>query len=1059
MIRATLKTAFACLLIGWLMPESGHAATPPLEYNRDVRPILVENCFSCHGADSAARKAKLRLDSYEEATAPREGARPAVVAGKPQESEAILRIRAESEDDVMPPPASRKVLSLQQKQVLERWVAEGAKYQPHWSFIAPVKEKLPVVRDSRWVRNPIDAFILARLEREGLKPAPEADRRALARRLSYDLTGLPPKPEDVEAFVKDKSPDAYEKLVDRWMASPHWGEHRARYWLDVARYADTHGIHFDNYREIWAYRDWVINAFNANVPFDRFTIEQLAGDLLPNATREQKIATGFNRCNITTSEGGAIEDEYLVLYARDRTETASQIWLGMTAGCAVCHDHKYDPLSQREFYQLSAYFNNNNQRAMDGNVKDTPPVLVLPKPNDETRWQQLPAAIEAAQKRADDHKSQAKLKFDAWLKQPDLAGVESAAVPGQPVFHAALSEGGGEALGVVVNGADRKVPVGTNAIWLEGAIADKAWQVGERRDPEFAEVGRFERTNQFSCAVWVKRGGPTQGAVLSRMRDGGDYRGWDLYVEGGRPAAHLIHRWSGNALKVVGKKELPKEKWAHLCVTYDGSSKASGLKLYVNGEPVAVNIEQDSLTESVLTDAPFVLGHRSGGSRLNGWGMQDLRIYSRQLAAPEIKSVADIARLKWFAARPVEKRGDDASGEIFGVWLRVFDAEYPKLTQAADALRAESAEIKKRSNVAYVMSERETPPEAYLLFRGEYDKRRDKLAPGTPKILPPLPSGAPSNRLGLAQWLVRPEHPLTARVTVNRFWQELFGTGIVRTAGDFGLAGEMPSHPELLDWMAVEFREQGWDVKKFFRLLVTSATYRQSAVVTPEKLARDPQNRLLARGARFRMDAEMIRDTALASSGLLVERIGGPSVRPYQPDGIWEAVAMPESDTRHYKRDSGESLYRRSLYTFWKRAAPPASLDVLNAPSRETCTVRRERTDTPLQALVTLNDPQFVEAARNLAERALLQAGSKPDQRIEFMAQRLIARPLSGAERGIVKAVLKDLMSHYHAAPQAAAALVAVGESKPDPKLDPPTLAAYTMVANQLLNLDEVLNK
>ena len=1037
-----------------------HAGQPAasVQYNRDIRPIISENCFVCHGADSGSRKAKLRLDSFEEATAKREDGIVIIAPGKPDESEVVRRIFDEG-DDLMPPEKSHKVLTTQQKNLLKRWIGEGAKYEPHWSFIAPVKAPLPKVKNPKWVRNPVDDFVLARLERENLKPAPEADRRTLARRLSYDLTGLPPKPAEVEAFVADKSPDAYEKLVDRWLASPQWGEHRGRYWLDAARYADSNGIHFDNYREMWTYREWVINALNANMPFDQFTIEQLAGDLLPKATRDQKIASGFNRCNITSNEGGAIDEEYLVLYARDRTEATSQVWLGMTTGCAVCHDHKYDPLSQKEFYQLSAFFNNTTQRAMDGNIKDTPPVMVVPTPEDAVRWAAIKGDTAEAEKQVNERQQAARPLFDSWRERPVLDEALTRGLTNGLVFYASLAEGTGEVVAAEVAGVKQEVRVGTNTLWQDGVLAAKAWFVPKEATPEFPGVGDFARDQQFSYAAWVKPGEDKNGALFARMTEGPGHRGWDLFLEGKQLMVHLISAWEENAIKVVAKKDLSKDKWSHVCVTYDGSSKAKGVKIYVNGEAQALDTDKDSLTNSIRTEVPFTIGQRHRGDRLDGAGIQDVRIYARELGKDEASQLAHVPRLQWLAAKPVESRTKDETEELFGLWLNQLDAPYNKLVATREDLKREDGAIRKRGTVAHVMQEKSETAEAFLLFRGQYDQRRDKLAPETPKVLPPMATDLARNRLGFAQWLVRPEHPLTARVTVNRYWQELFGTGIVRTAGDFGVAGEMPSHPELLDWLAVEFRDGGWDVKKFFKLLVTSATYRQSAVNASEKLLRDPQNRLLAHGPRFRMDAEMVRDTALVASGLLVPKIGGPSVKPYQPDGVWEAVAMPESNTKSYKHDSGEGLYRRSLYTFWKRAAPPASLDILNAPNRETCTVRRERTDTPIQALVTLNDPQFVEAARNLAERTLKDGGVADAARIDFMAQRLIARPLRPAERKIVANGLKDLLAHYRASPKEAEALVKVGESKADTTLDKPTLAAYTMVANQLMNLDEVLNK
>jgi hypothetical protein len=1046
-------------LVGFSLTSS-IAAERKLEFNHDIRPILSENCFACHGVDSAARKAGLRLDIFEDATAPRKDNKYAIAPGKPDESEMMRRILTTNEDDLMPPPKSHKVLTAEQKELLRQWIAEGAQYQPHWSLISPSRPAVPQVRNKRSVRNPIDNFIFARLEAENLKPAPEADRRTLARRLSLDILGLPPKSEEVEAFVKDKSPDAYEKYVDLLMSSPHWGEHRGRYWLDAARYGDTHGIHIDNFREMWTYRDWVINAFNRNLPFDQFTIEQLAGDLLPNPTMEQKIASGFNRCNITTSEGGAIDEEYIVLYARDRTETASQVWLGLTAGCAVCHDHKYDRLSQKEFYELSAFFNNTTQKAMDGNVKDTPPIIPVPLKEDRARFEALPAEKKIAETAVEDRKKAAEPDFAAWMKATPADALKGSLPKDAPAFFASLSDNQEKTLAVQVAGKARTLTLATNVTWQDGAVAEKAFSTSTTTTPELADVGDYDTSQSFSVAVWVRLGESRDGGLLSRMNEDDAFRGWDLWLEGGgKPGTHIVHKWPDDALKVVSKKAIEPNRWTHVCLTYDGSAKSGGVKIYIDGESQAFDIQADKLKGTTRTTVPFKIGQRNKTSPVEKAGLQDLRIYSRVLKSSEIKNLGTSMRMGWLVAKPAESRTKEESSELYSRWLTTTDKPYQQAVAKVAAIQKEDQQIRSRGTIAHISNERDTPAEAYVLFRGEYDKRRDKVGPETPEALPPMPADFPKNRLGFAKWLLQPEHPMTTRVTVNRFWQELFGTGIVRTAGDFGVSGEMPSHPELLDWLAVEFRDGGWDVKKFFKLVVTSATYRQSAAVTSDKIAKDRDNRLLSRGPRFRMDAEMVRDYALAASELLVPKIGGPSVKPYQPDGVWEAVAMIGSNTRDYKRDTGENLYRRSVYTFWKRSAPPASMDIFNAPSRETCAVRRERTNTPLQALATLNDTQMVEAARLLAERAIKDGGEKPTERLDYLARRLLARPLKSDERKISEDVLKDLLAHYKAAPKDAEALVTVGDWKADASVDKPTLAAYTMVANQLMNLDEVLNK
>jgi hypothetical protein len=1046
----TLRRAVPTLAVVLLSTTLGRAAGP-VEFDRDIRPILAEHCFACHGSDATARKAKLRLDQRDSAVK-----KGAIVPGKPDDSGLIQRICSDDPKELMPPPKSNKQLTAEQKDRLRRWVMAGAPYRAHWSLVAPVRPAPPAVKDKDWVRNPVDAFVLAGLERADLRPAPEAERRTLARRLSLDLTGLPPSAEDVKAFVEDTAPDAYERYVDKLLASPHWGEHRGRYWLDAARYADTHGIHFDNYREIWSYRDWVIGAFNKNLPFDRFTVEQLAGDLLPDPTLDQQIASGFNRCNITTNEGGAISEEYLVLYTRDRTETTSQVWLGLTAGCAVCHDHKFDPLSQKEFYSMAAFFNNTTQGAMDGNIKDTPPVVVVPGAADKPRWAALTKEIAEAKKQADERRQLARAEFD---KLP--AG--SPPAPAVPVDGLQLSAPLNEDVPSVrftVAGKEQTHRLPVEAARPEGYVAAKALKVQPGVKLELNEAGDFDKNQSYSFGAWVYLPDKnTTGSIFARMDDQHDFRGWDLWLQGNRVGTHIINRWPQDALKVVSRDPLPAGRWNHVFVTYDGSARAAGVRIFVNGVSQRKTVEADSLKQSTRTTVPFKVGQRHSTARLNGVLLQDLRVYSRALPAADVGQLSKGLRVAYLTAKPAKDRTPAEADELFEAWLTTGDEPYRKASAHLADLEKEQKAIRSRGTVAHVMHEKAEPASAYVLYRGDYDKRRDTVKPETPHALPSMPADLPHNRLGFARWLLRPEHPLTSRVTVNRFWQEVFGTGIVRTAGDFGVTGEPPSNQELLDWLAVEFRESGWDVKKFFKLLVTSATYRQSAQATPEKFEKDPHNRLLSRGPRFRMDAEMVRDYALAAGGLLVQKIGGPSVRPYQPEGVWEAVAMIGSDTRDYRRDKGESLYRRSMYTLWKRAAPPASMDILNAPSREVCTVRRDRTDTPLQALVTLNDPQFVEAARHLAELALTQGGQTPDERLDFVAERLLARTFRPEELAVVRNTLDDLVKHYRANKEDAEKLVAVGESKADPALDRPTLAAWTMLANQLLNLDEVLNK
>ena len=1069
-MRISRFASAAVLVAGWVGSALAAPPSAKIEFNRDVRPILSENCFACHGPDSASRKADLRLDRRDDAI--KAGA---IAPGKPDESPLVERLFDERPDKIMPPPKSHKVLKPAQKAILKAWVEQGADYQLHWSFITPQKPAVPTVKNKAWLRNPIDGFVLSALETKGLTPAAEADRNTLARRLSLDLTGLPPEPALVQGFVADQSPDAYEKLVDKLLASPHWGEHRARYWLDAARYADTHGIHFDNFREMWSYRDWVIQSFNRNQPFDQFTTEQLAGDLLPNPTLEQKVATGFNRCNITTNEGGAISEEYLVLYARDRTETTSQVWMGLTTGCAVCHDHKFDPITMKDFYSMAAFFNNTTQSAMDGNIKDTPPIIALPLPNDRAAWLKLQDDLKALRARADDRKKSGKADFEKWLSSVKPDEMKRAIPVDNLALLAEFREGDGKSAKVQVNGKDKNLPL-EGAAWVAGkGKSRKDLQINQPGSVAFKddlkEVGNFERDKPFSVGAWVEiPKGSNFGPIVARMEKGPGHRGWDFWYENGRFGLHLVSNWPTSGIKVLTKKTFDSNQWHHAMVTYDGSSKAAGIKVYVDGVSLETEVVNDTLAAApgtIRTNVPLRIGKRDESEPLNKLKLYDLRLYTAALLPDQVANLGRDGRIGDILAREPAKRTRAEKDELFDWWLSKKDPSSIEFAKKLADLERQDKEILGRGTQAHVMNEKPADAMAYILARGEYDKRKDSVKANTPEVLPKFPNGAPRNRLGLARWLVSPEHPLTSRVTVNRFWQELFGNGIVRTSGDFGITGELPTHPELLDFLAIDFRENGWDVKRFFRQLVTSAAYRQSAQTTPEKLEKDPANRLLSRGPRFRMDAEMIRDHALSASGLLVEKIGGPSVKPYQPEGVWEAVAMRESNTHTYRRDSGENLYRRSLYTFWKRSAPPASMEVLNAPNRETCVVRRERTNTPLQALVTLNDPQFVEAARRLAEQTLAAAGNAktvstkantPD-RLDAMAMRIVSRPLSPREKAVLTAEVANLQAHYKAKPNEAKELITVGETKPAQDLDPADLAAWTLIANTIFNLDESLNK
>ncbi len=1031
-----------------------------IDFQREIRPILSDNCFLCHGPDKSTRLMDLRLDTKDGVFTVRKSGAAPVVPGNPAASLLYQRIATEDRARVMPPAHSKRMINADQKELIKRWIEQGAPWKEHWAFAAPARPSLPAVVNARWVRNPIDRFVLARLEAAGLQPAPEADRRTLARRASLDLTGLPPAPEIVEAFVNDKTPQAYESYVDRLLESKHWGEHRGRYWLDAARYADTHGIHVDNYREMWPYRDWVINAFNRNLPFDQFVIEQFAGDLLPKPSTDQLIATGFHRCNPTSSEDGAIADEFEAIYAKDRVDTTAAVFLGLTVGCATCHDHKFDPISQRDFYSLSAFFRNTVQGPFDGNIPDSPPVLVIPKNEDLARWNEIKVEQANLQTRVRKTRATAETDFNDWLDSKGRRSVKTPLEPADELLAVTVA-GGAPQLRIQGKPAALSLPPGV-AVGEAHIPGRQALHFSGNAFLELPPMDALRADQPFSASIWffLPRGEDSF-IVASQTDPASKGRGWSFDLTRRTPTIRLVGQ-AGRALTISGMviDRLDPARWYHLAFSYDGKRTAEGFRLFVNGKPANAQGtgKGGRLNGEIRNFSPMLIG--SMGDRFfDGGAVADLRIYGRTLSDEDVALLAqwpalELARGKQTAELTAAER-DGFRAYYFGRE----QSDALDLAGELQTLEAEKLAIARRAPVTHVMHERDGMPSANVLFRGMYDQPRDKVQAATPSVLPPMAASLPRNRLGLAKWLVDPAHPLTSRVAVNRFWQELFGTGIVKTSDDFGSQGEAPSHPELLDWLAVEFREGGWDVKKFYKLMMTSAAYRQAAAATPMKIDKDPENRLLSRGPRFRMDAEMVRDYALAASGLLAPKIGGPSVRPYQPAGVWEAVAMIGSNTRFYNADTGPGLYRRSLYSFWKRSAPPASMEVLNAPTRENCTVRRERTNTPLQALVTMNDVQFIEAARHLAQRALQSEPGSANKQIRFLSARLLARDLDEREARITTKAHQEYLRYYDSHLAEARRLIGEGESKADPTLPPVELAAMTMTANQLINLDEVLVK
>jgi hypothetical protein len=1015
-------------------------SAPPVNFARDVRPILSDNCFACHGPDDRKRKAGLRFDTREGAFTKLESGSIAVVRGKPDESELVDRIESHDLDLQMPPRKSGKQLTAAQVAMLRRWVEQGAKTSTHWAFEAPAKPALPTVKNGAWPRGEIDRFILARLESEGLSPAPEAEKTTLIRRVTFDLTGLPPTLMEVDAFLADQSPEAYEKVVDALLRSPRFGEHMARFWLDAARYGDTHGLHLDNYREIWPYREWVINAFNSNKSFDRFIVEQLAGDLLPNPTEDQLIATGFNRCHVSTNEGGSIEEEVYVRNIVDQVDTNGTVFLGLTTGCARCHDHKYDPIRAKDYYQLFAFFNNIDGSPMDGNGAQWAPIVRVPT-------------------RAQTEAMQADLVEINLIRQAKSYNLARLLATSQEVKD---------------DGEPAAAPPKAEFVWIDDALpqgatpqGDGPWEFEEKpKHPVFSGRAALRNTARGMKQRFFDN-------AAQKLRVGaGDTLFAYVYMTSARPAKELMlqwhtkgnwsHRayWGGNLID-FGKDGTPERtrlgdlpapgKWARLTVPVEKLKLAPGTEIegwaftqfdgtvYWDKAGIETKTKQDGqLYDSLSGWLQAVHGGASGG-------------------VPE--------NIKKIAALEKSKRTEGQTRELRAYFIEHAYAKTAKLLEPLQAkieqVERHRKELADQSPTTMVFREKAgTPKPAFLLKRGEYDQRGEKVERGVPAFLPPLPPGAPVNRLGLAQWLIAPNHPLTARVAVNRFWLQVFGTGLVKTAEDFGAQGEPPSHPQLLDWLAVTFREDGWDVKRMMKQLVSSAAYGQSSRVTPEALVKDPANRLLERGPRFRLDAETLRDQALFASGLLIERLGGASVKPPQPFGLWEAVGYTDSNTAHFKADSGaQKVHRRSLYTFWKRTSAPPQMTTFDAPSREACQVRRERTNTPLQALLLLNEPQFIEAARGLAERTLREGGSTLEDRLAFMHRVVLARPPDSNDLSELVRTLKDLTAHYMSQPEAAKQLLEAGDTRPDPRFSPNELAAWTMIANVILNLDAAVSK
>ncbi|MEW5977409.1 MAG: DUF1553 domain-containing protein [Acidobacteriota bacterium] len=1103
-LKRLLLVGGALLCVGGLTDQSARAVQNPtaagdgssrrIDFGRDIRPILSDKCFACHGPDAPNNKSELRFDTEAHALADLGEGRRAIVPGHPEQSELVRRITTEDESVRMPPVYSGHQLTPAEIDRLIAWITQGAKWQQHWAFAPPVRPPPPQTQDRSWLRNAIDSFVLAKLEREGWQPSPEADRVTLIRRVSLDLTGLPPTPKEIDEFLSDSESNAYEKVVDRLLASPRYGERMAYRWLDAARYADTNGYQLDGEREMWRWRDWVIDAFNRNLPFDQFVIEQLAGDLLPHPTFDQRIATAFNRNHRGNSEDGIVPEEYAVEYVVDRVDTVSTVFLGLTMGCARCHNHKYDPLTQKEYYQLYAYFNNIPEDGRFSNFGNTAPWMVAPTPEQQRQLKRLEEEIDSSERRLEALLKRAAPAQRQW----ERSLVASPSAHWFPADNLILHQPFDTDGQLVVRDIDRPAasaePIEEENKDAEEKRNDASPAVGfQHGEPQYSDspLGQavvfngkilfdagqpagfdyrdrvHDFKDRFAISAWFYPESENSGAIVTRIGDtvteqeGGlpKGRGYGVFFVNGKVHFNLVGVWADDSFRVETENTVAVGQWHHVLASFDSLQPYEKVSIYLDGKKQRLKINNRRLFRQFDNkDAHLRIGGGGGPEWLFKGLIDEVRIFDTLPDPEQLAVLACADSLSRIAAIPPAERSKGQRLKLQSAFLD--EAAPPAARQEWERyrrLKRERLQLETALPTLMIMQELPEPRPTYLLKRGAYDAPGEKVERGVPAVLPAPQAEWPKNRLGLARWLISPENPLTARVTVNRFWQMLFGTGLVKTAEDFGVQGEQPSHPELLDWLAVEFQQNGWNVKALLKSMVMSATYRQSSKTGSDLLQRDPENRFLARGPRVRLSAEAIRDQALFASGLLVEKLGGPSVRPYQPAGLYKDMVF--SNMTHYAQEHGEDLWRRSLYTFWKRTVMPPAMQVFDASSREYCKVRETRTNTPLQALNLMNDVTYVEAGRMLAERMLKEGGSKPEDRIALGFRLTAGRAPDEHEMSVLLGGLTAELDHFRRNPQAAAELLTVGEKRNDPALKKEVLAAYAVTASLILNLDEVITK
>lgn len=1030
-----------------------------IDFNFHVKPILSDRCFNCHGPDENTRKAGLRLDVAEDAFSQLASGEHAFVANKPQRSASVQRILSDDPEIQMPPPESNLALSPVEKAMIIKWIEQGAEWKDHWAFVKPEKPDIQIDSSSWPNHNAVDKFVQRRLQQKGYRPAPEADKERLLRRVSMDLTGLPPTVSEIDAFLNDNSADAYEKIVDRLLSSDANAERLALDWMDISRYADSHGLHADGWRLMWPWRDWVINAFKNNMPYDQFVTWQLAGDLLPNATKEQKLATAFNRNHPMTAEGGAIEEEFRLNYVWDRAETVGTALMGLTVSCARCHDHKFDPISQRDYYQLTAFFNNVKELGMTGDDGNYGPMLALPDSVTEQRLGNIEKSIQEKEKARElTMKEQADLEtYMATLPNTDI----KKDLLGHFPFDKVSKSGKSFRIDNSKNATASKAPEVT-----EGKKGNALVFTGEYDEVYLNNIPNFEWTDAFSGSLWMRTTKREKLKTQTLMGTSGEknnfWRGWDFYLDSlNYLNARLIHSLPHNYIHVKSKDSIKTNEWKHVAFSYDGSGKANGLSLFIDGKKAESEVGYDHLYKSIKTirsavhtvyNQPVrVAKSYRGFTGENGifkGALDDIRIFSKALTPYEVALLSELEL-------PNQALQNQLAQEHFAQR----SPEVKSIEDDLKALRNQWLQLMMPVMEVMVMEEMPAKRTAYAYNRGDYSQPMYQVEANTPEVLPKFSEDYPKNRLGLSKWLFSKENPLTARVTVNRYWQMLFGKGLVNTPQDFGVQGALPTHPELIDWLAVEFIESGWDVKALLKTMVMSHTYRQSSQVTEEMREKDPNNRYLARSNSYRLPAEMIRDNALAASGLLVQHVGGASVKPYQPGKLWIEKNSFSHMLLNYKESEGDSLYRRGLYTFIRRTSPHPAMTAFDAPSREVCTVQRENTNTPLQALVLMNDTQFVEASKVLAARMQKEGGKSLDEQITYGFRLAVSRFPKEEEKTIFKEIFKEQRNRFKESPKEASELLSVGKKQLDNDLDPTKTAALTMVANTMLNHDEAYMK